>query len=74
MPKFGPVSQNDLIRRLRFFGFRGTYSGGKHLYMVKDDIRLTIPNPHRQEIGIDLLIRILKQAGISREEWIEKKI
>ncbi|MEK6646990.1 MAG: type II toxin-antitoxin system HicA family toxin, partial [Candidatus Firestonebacteria bacterium] len=30
----------------------------------------TIPNPHRKEISVDLLIRILKQAEISREEWI----
>jgi UDP-N-acetylmuramyl pentapeptide synthase len=32
-------------------------------------LRLTIPNPHQGEIGKDLLSRILKQAGISREEW-----
>ncbi len=42
------------------------------MYMVKGDIRLTIPNPHNKEIGVDLLIRILRQAGITREEWINK--
>ena len=40
--------------------------------MVKGKIRLTVPNPHKKEIGIDLLTRILRQAGITREEWIEK--
>lgn len=35
--------------------------------------RLNVPKPHsRKEIGIDLLIRILKQAGITREEWLRK--
>jgi hypothetical protein len=29
------------------------------------------PNPHKQNIGVDLLTRILRQAGITREEWIE---
>ena len=31
--------------------------------------RLTVPNPYQSEIGIDLLNRILRQAGLSREEW-----
>lgn len=38
--------------------------------MRKGDLVLTIPNPHKGAIGIDLLTRILKQARISREEWL----
>lgn len=37
--------------------------------MVRDELRLTIPNPHGGEIGRPLLIRLLRQAGIDREEW-----
>jgi hypothetical protein len=37
--------------------------------MIKGQLRLTIPNPHQGEISVDLLGKILKQAGISREEW-----
>ena len=33
------------------------------------DLTLTIPNPHRGDIGRDLLKRVLDQAGISRDEW-----
>jgi predicted RNA binding protein YcfA (HicA-like mRNA interferase family) len=72
MSKLAPVSYNDLIKKLRIFGFEGPFSDGKHQYMVKGKIRLTVPNPHKKEIGIDLLTRILRQAGITREEWIEK--
>jgi predicted RNA binding protein YcfA (HicA-like mRNA interferase family) len=61
----------DLVRRLRELGFEGPYRGGKHPYMVKGDLVLTIPNPHRKEISVDLLRRILKRAGISREEWLK---
>jgi len=39
--------------------------------MIKGELVLTIPNPHRKEIRLDLLQRILKRAGISREEWLE---
>jgi predicted RNA binding protein YcfA (HicA-like mRNA interferase family) len=70
MSKFHPVSLTQLIKTLKKFGFEGPFSGGKHLYMVKQDCRLTLPNPHKSEISIDLLLRILKQAGISKEEWI----
>jgi len=69
MPPFGPITRRDLVRCLREMGFDGPYSGGKHAFMVKGDLTLTIPNPHKGDIGRDLLTRILRQAGISREEW-----
>jgi len=37
--------------------------------MKKEDITLTIPNPHQGDIGKDLLARILKQANVSRDDW-----
>ena len=37
--------------------------------MEKGQVKLTIPNPHRRDIGRNLLARLLRQAGISREEW-----
>lgn len=66
-----PVTRRALIARLRELGFDGPcpYTGGKHEFMVKGQLRLTVPNPHQDEIGKDLLIRILRQAGISREDW-----
>jgi len=67
-----PISNAKLTKKLIQFGFDGPFSGGKHRYMIKRDIRLTIPNPHKKEIGVDLLIRILKQAEISKEEWLDK--
>ncbi len=69
MPPFGPISRRDLIRALRQAGFDGPYSGGKHPFMIKGDLTLTLPNPHQGEIGRELLFRILRQAGISKEEW-----
>lgn len=71
MSKLKPIKRSELLRRLKKFGFHGPYVGGKHLYMLKNDIRLTIPNPHKHEISVDLLSRILKQAGISRQEWLK---
>ena len=41
--------------------------------MVEGEQTLTIPNPHRREIGVDLLAEILQQAGVSREDWTKSK-
>ncbi len=69
MPAFGPIPRKDLIRCLRVIGFDGQYSGGKHQFMIKGNVTLTIPNPHKGDIGRELLARILHQAGIPRKEW-----
>ena len=69
MPSFGPVKREVLIRCLRKHGFEGPYSGGKHPFMVKENLTLTIPNPHQKDIGRELLARILRQAVVSKEEW-----
>ncbi len=68
-PRFGPVKRRDFIGFLKRFGFSGPYSGGKHQFMIKDDLVLHIPNPHEGDIGKDLLARILKQAGLSKRDW-----
>jgi predicted RNA binding protein YcfA (HicA-like mRNA interferase family) len=70
LPKLSPVSWQELVKRLRKIGFKGPYVGGKHPYMVRGDLVLTLPNPHRESIGPDLLARILRQADISRDEWL----
>jgi predicted RNA binding protein YcfA (HicA-like mRNA interferase family) len=69
MPSFGPVSRKDLIHYFTLLGFDGPYSGGKHQFMVRAEHTVRIPNPHGGDIGREFLARILKQAGISREEW-----
>lgn len=71
MPNISPVNWTKFVQRLNKLGFNGPYRGGKCSYMVKEDLVLTIPNPHKKEIGLDLLSRILKQAGITKKEWIE---
>ncbi len=69
MPKLGPVKRKDLIYFLRQSGFSGPYSGGKHQFMMKGDLRLRIPNPHQNDIGKNLLARILSESGIDKEDW-----
>jgi predicted RNA binding protein YcfA (HicA-like mRNA interferase family) len=37
--------------------------------MKRGDLTVDLPNPHKQEIGVGLLQKILKQAEITRDEW-----
>ncbi|MEO8953300.1 MAG: type II toxin-antitoxin system HicA family toxin [Ktedonobacteraceae bacterium] len=71
MPHLGPIKRKDLIYYLRQLGFEGPYPGGNHQYMVKikENITLTIPNPHHGDIGESLLARLLKQARVDKATW-----
>lgn len=69
MPSFAPIKRRDLIRALKLLGFDGPFTGGNHQYMSKGELKVRIPNPHKGDISVGLLARVLNQAGISREEW-----
>jgi len=72
MSKLGPILWIKFVRRMRIFGWSGPFQEGKRPYMVKNNISITIPNPHEGDISVDLLARILRQAGISRILWVSK--
>lgn len=69
MPRLGPIKRAELVRYLQILGFEGPYSGGKHQFMFRGMIRLRLPNPHRKDVGRELLSRILKQAAIDTDSW-----
>jgi predicted RNA binding protein YcfA (HicA-like mRNA interferase family) len=54
---------------LKRLGFEGPYSGGKHQFLVKNDITVRLPNPHQGDIGQEFLARILRQVRIDRDQW-----
>lgn len=67
MPK--NISWRKLVQKFRRLGFDGPYSGGRHLFMVKGELKLRIPNPHGKDISKELVTQILRQAGISNKDW-----
>jgi predicted RNA binding protein YcfA (HicA-like mRNA interferase family) len=69
MPPVGPIKRRDLIRYLKSAGFEGPLPGTKHQAMQRGDVVIRLPNPHKGDIGPNLLLRILRQAGISRDDW-----
>ena len=73
MAKLMPVSWKQLVKILKDFGFEGPFSGGRHPYMIKGGLVLTIPNPHNKEISVDLLSRISSRPFIPPQPTIANK-
>lgn len=59
MPPFGAIKRRDLIRALKQLGFDGPFPGGNHQYMSKGNLKVSLPNPHKGDISVGLLARIL---------------
>ena len=66
-----PLSREELLRKFRALGFSGPFSGGRHQFIIKGSHKIRIPNPHYSDIDASLPKEILRQAGISSEEWEE---
>lgn len=64
-----PLSRQEFIKKLRKVGFEGPYSGGRHSFMKKGKLKLRVPNPHQGDIDGALINEIIRQAGISKEQW-----
>lgn len=63
------MKRRELIRRFRELGWLGPEAGTRHSFMYKGEHKAWIPNPHEGDISVGLLSKILKEAGISREDW-----
>lgn len=72
MPKLGPTKHKQLVKHLRQLGFDGPFGQGRsHSIMIRGGRTLTIPNKHGSGVinDVGLLKRILRQAGVTVEEW-----
>lgn len=69
MPSIGPIKRSQLIRYLRELGFDGPFPRTRHAFLRRGELKVTIPNEHTGDISRPLLLEILRQAGVSREEW-----
>ena len=71
--RLAPITRRELVKRFWQLGWEGPRHGAKHDFMVKDRLKVRIPNAHTQDVGVGLLATMLRQAHISREEWFSAK-
>jgi len=69
MPRLPVVSGADAVRVLERLGFAVARQRGSHIVMRRGSIGCVVPN-HR-ELKVGTLTGLLKQAGVSPDEFIE---
>ncbi|MGH7486012.1 MAG: type II toxin-antitoxin system HicA family toxin [bacterium] len=70
MPKLPRVSGAQVVRALQRLGFAGARQRGSHIVMRRGSSGCVVPN-HR-ELKSGTLAGVLKQAGISAEEFMQQ--
>jgi predicted RNA binding protein YcfA (HicA-like mRNA interferase family) len=71
MPKLPSVTGKIVINTLKKVGFQAVRQKGSHVQMAHEDGRLvTIPVHAGKTIGRGLLRKILRDAELTREEFI----
>ena len=70
MTRLRPIAGPELVKLLcNAFGFSVLRIKGSHATLNKDTLYVTVP---LKEIRVGLLSRILKDCGISREEYLKR--
>ena len=69
--KLVPISPEKTIKILEKFGFRQLRQKGSHLILENNKGKIVIVPIHDKEIGKGLLRRILKEAEIEKENFLE---
>ncbi|HEY5345805.1 MAG TPA: type II toxin-antitoxin system HicA family toxin [Verrucomicrobiae bacterium] len=68
MPKLPRISGAEIVRALQRLGFEITRQRGSHIIMRRGASGCVVPN-HR-EVKVGTLAGVLRQAGVSAEEFI----
>jgi predicted RNA binding protein YcfA (HicA-like mRNA interferase family) len=71
--KLSPVSPKKLVKVLGFLGYSQVRRKGSHIILEHRETRkiTVVPVHSGQEIGVGLLGMILRETGLSREEYFE---
>jgi predicted RNA binding protein YcfA (HicA-like mRNA interferase family) len=68
MPKLPRISGDDAVRALQRLGFQIARQRGSHIVLRRGSSGCVVPN-HR-ELKVGTLAGVLRQAGVSNEEFI----
>jgi predicted RNA binding protein YcfA (HicA-like mRNA interferase family) len=72
MPRLPTVTPRQLVEALEKVGFEIDHQTGSHvvLWRSSDGARVVVPW-HNRDLGRGLVLRIIKSAGLSRDEFAE---
>jgi len=72
MPRLPTVKPRQVIRALERAGFEIDHQTGSHIVLrrASDNRRIVVPW-HNRDLGRGLTLRIIKSAGLARDEFIQ---
>jgi predicted RNA binding protein YcfA (HicA-like mRNA interferase family) len=72
MPRLPTVTPRQLVEALEKVGFEIDHQTGSHvvLWRASDGARVVVPW-HNRDLGRGLTLRIIKSAGLTRDEFEE---
>ncbi len=70
MAKLPKISGKEMCKVLEKLGFEKVFGKGSHVrFAHKDGRRTVVPVHGNEDLGPGLLLEILKQAGLTREDF-----
>jgi predicted RNA binding protein YcfA (HicA-like mRNA interferase family) len=69
LSKLPLLSWREVVKALRRAGFQVARQKGSHLILVKNDIG--VPVPKHEEIKRGLLLEIIAESGLTKEEFLQ---
>ena len=69
MSKLPLLSWRDVVKALAKVGFTVARQRGSHIILLKDE--QVVPVPKRDQIKRGLLLEIIAEAGLTKEEFLQ---
>ncbi len=72
MPRLPTVKPRQVVRALERAGFEIDHQTGSHIILrrASDNSRVVVPW-HNRDLGRGLTLRIIKSAGLTRDQFIQ---
>jgi len=71
MPKLPVISGKEAAKAFSTVGWHADRQVGSHLVMRKEDSKVTLSIPQHKELKPGLLRKLIKNAGLTVEEFVE---
>lgn len=71
MGRFGNISGRDAVKAFQKAGWVKVGQVGSHLVMAKPGLRVNLSIPQHKELATGTLRALIRNAGISVDEFIE---
>lgn len=68
-PKLSLCSGKEAVKKFKKAGWQISRQKGSHVMLVKADYRYTLSVPQHKQLGIGILSKLTKQAGLSIDEF-----